>query len=107
MEALETFLADRKAMSQHQERMPTTRVTMWIVFHVKQERFELWECEDKVPPSTAPELEPSSSPDRPRDGRPPQSHATAACPEQSQLPGLVMEVSADGTVITWPGPEVL
>lgn len=86
-EAMELFLSDRKAMTQHQETMPRTRTHLWMMFHVKQERFEVWEVVDRVPPSTRLELERESSPEDER---------------QRQLPGLaeshVRSGTADGPV---------
>lgn len=98
-EAMESFLADRKAMWQHVEMLPKMRTYLWVVFHVKQELFEVWEVVDRVPPSTALELEPSQISDGP------QGCARSAL--QEELPGLVMEVSSNGEVVTWPGPDVL
>lgn len=98
-EAMRTFLDDRKAMWQHVEMLPKMRAFLWEVFHVKQEIWEVWEVVDRVPPSTAPELEPSQISDGPRN--------SGALAHQAVLPGLVMEVSSDGEVVSWPGPDVL
>jgi len=101
--AMESFLEDRKAMTQHAEMLPKTRTHLWMRFHVEQEMFEVWEVVDKLPPSAPLELEPDRSPDLP------ESRATKSPCDAGQqvLPALVMEISADGTeVVAWPGPEV-
>jgi len=78
---------------------PRTRTYLWLETLGKSEEFRVWEVVDKVPPSTAPELECDRTP---RDDDP--SHKTPS--RQGNLPGLVVEVSADGTeVVSWPGPE--
>lgn len=58
IEAMENFLADRKAMVQHQETMPRTRTYLWMRGNLNKEMFEVWEVVDAVPPSTALETEP-------------------------------------------------
>jgi len=85
---------------------PLTRVRLFVAENPKKEVFEVWELCDREPPSTAPELEPSKNRER-DDGT--SSEPAVAKPERCQLclPALVMEVSADGEVIAWPGPEVL
>lgn len=66
-DATERFLSDLKAMMQHQEMMPQTRCYLFVTCNVKNELFEVWMVEDRVPPSTALELE-LDSPERPRAG---------------------------------------
>jgi len=58
-EATERFLSDRKAMSQASETIPMTRSHLWVICDEKSQLFQVWEVVDKVPPSTAPELEPN------------------------------------------------
>lgn len=60
-EAMERFLADLKAMTQHQEMMPRTRTYLWSGLNPAQEVYEVWQVVDICPPSTQLELEPSSS----------------------------------------------
>lgn len=90
-------------MLMHQETCPRTRVKLFL--QDLREESVVWEVWDKVPPSTAPELEPDVSP----SGDSPRGQASLrkqlAFPEL--LPALVMEVSDDGEVVTWPGPKVL
>jgi len=105
MEAMEAFLQDRKAMGMAAETRPPTRIRLFTAFHVKQEVFEVWELVDREPPSTAPELAPSVNHDRGRDGT--SSEPPREKPVQCLLPALVMEVSDNGEIVTWPGPEVV
>lgn len=56
-EAMERFLSDLKAMTQHQQTMPRTRTYLWYGLNPGNETFQVWMVEDKVPPSTALELE--------------------------------------------------
>jgi len=102
--SMETWMAERVAMSQHQETIPRVRVTLLTQCEPRNEEWTVWEVVDLCPPSTATELEPSSSPDDPRRGSLERQECRS---NQCLLPGLVMEVSADGEVTTWPGPEVV
>jgi len=82
--------------------LPRTRIHLFLVKHKGE--WTVWELEDKLPPSTALELEPERSPSQ-------QGVVNEKSPrlrEQPELfPGLVMEVSANGEeIVTWPGPEV-
>jgi len=43
-------------MSQASETVPLTRTHLWVICDEKSQLFQVWEVEDKVPPSTAPEL---------------------------------------------------
>lgn len=92
-------------MLMHQETIPTMRVTMVLTSNHRSQTWSVWELWDEVPPSTAQELGFVPSPDLElrETTRRPRSESR----EQSTLPGLVMEVSADGEVVTWPGPEVV
>lgn len=78
---------------------PRTRIHL---FHVKRKgEWQVWELIESVPPSTQQELALDRSPDD-------RSGTGSRSPVESQelLPALVMEVSADGEVVTWPGPVV-
>jgi len=79
-DAMERFLSDRKAMTQHQETMPRTRTYLWMGTNPSQETFEVWEVVDKVPPSTRLELELEhcSGPDR---------QGASRCPAESETRG--------------------
>jgi len=104
LSSAEIWLMDRIPMLQHQETMPRTRVTLFL--EEKGKETNVWEMAEKVPPSTALELGPSSTSD-PRDSASAsRSPHEVARREQCLLPGLVMEVSADGQeIVSWPGPE--
>lgn len=56
-EAMERFLSDLKAMTQHQETVPRMRTYLWMGMNPSQGTFEVWEVVDRCPPSTALELE--------------------------------------------------
>jgi len=104
--SMETFLTDRKAMAQHSTTIPRVRTTLLWTFHVKHEEWQVWELLEQVPPSTAQEQGLPLSGDPREHGEATKSPPEAASREQCQLPGLVMEVSADGQeVVSWPGPE--
>lgn len=61
MTAVEMWMSDRKAMTQHQEMMPRTRTYLWMRVNEKNEVFEVWELVERCPPSTQLELEPELS----------------------------------------------
>jgi len=86
-EATERFLSDKKAMTQAVETIPLTRSHLWVICDEKSQLFQVWEVVDKVPPSTAPELEPNKSPDRSGGG--------SSCQREPALQEqcLLMEVS--------------
>jgi len=95
-------------MLMHQETTPRTRVTVLLEDDPKAEEWTVWEVADRVPPSTALELEPSKSPDEPRGetSSVPKAGNRERCRRQLALPAVVMEVSDDGEIVVWPGPEV-
>jgi len=103
LSSAETWMMDRIPMLQHQETMPRTRVTLFL--EEKGNETNVWEMAERVPPSTARELGPSSTGD-PRDSASASRSPQEAARREQYLPGLVMEVSADGQeVVSWPGPE--
>lgn len=55
MEAMERFLSDRRAMLQHAQTTPRTRVFLWMALDPAQDEFQVWELGETVPPSTAEE----------------------------------------------------
>jgi len=88
-------------MAMAAEMRPTSRIHL---FHVeRKDEWQVWELVDAVPPSTQLELGPELSPDQgcgqSKSAPKPERHD--AC-----LPALVMEVSEDGEITTWPGPDV-
>jgi len=100
-------MEDRIPMLMHQETIPTMRVTMVLTSNHRSKTWSVWELWDEVPPSTAQELGFVPSPDLElrETTRRPKSESREM--SQASLPSLVMEVSADGEVVTWPGPEVV
>jgi len=107
LSSMETFLADRKAMTQHQQTMPMLRTTlMWSTDHKGE--WTIWEVVDRLPPSTAHELSRDSSPGEPRATSKESEPTAPQSRQQCCLPGLVIEVSADGQdIIAWPGPDTV
>lgn len=90
LSVLESWIAERTAMTQHQETMPRTRVTLVMETSTNRDEWNAWEIVDKVPPSVRLE-EPRSSL---RD--PPRGSTSVSCPgssvadgpEQTLIPGL-------------------
>jgi len=101
-------MTERIPMLQHQETTPRTRVTLLLEDNPRADEWSVWEIADRVPPSTALELEPSKSPDEPRDATSSarSQDKPGRCQQSLVLPGVVMEVSDDGEIVVWPGPEV-
>lgn len=99
----ETWMMDRIPMLQHQETNPRTRVTLFMEDNEKREEWSVWELGERVPPSTAPELELDKMPD-PGGRSESSSPERPQCQRQLHLPVLVLEVDADGEVVAWPGP---
>jgi len=106
LSSMETFLADRKAMTQHAQTTPMLRTSLlWSTDHKGE--WTIWEVVDRLPPSTARELANDSAPDDRCSTRPESVGSREPCRRQQSLPNLVLEVSADGEVIPWPGPGTL
>lgn len=59
LEAATRMLEERKMMAMASSTMPLTRVHLWVQL-LKWEEARVWEVVDKLPPSTAPELEPDN-----------------------------------------------
>lgn len=93
-------------MTMAAEMTPTSRIHL---FHVKRgDEFQVWELVDVVPPSEARELGPNSSPDQGLEGASKSTPSGCREPSRQQcLPALVLEVSGNGEVIAWPGPETV
>lgn len=91
------FLEERTMMAMASSSSPRMRVHLLAL--KRSGEWHVWELLEELPPSTARER----GPDRTQglDG------SQSECPSQQVFPALVMEVSADGAVVTWPGPEVL
>lgn len=83
-DAMEVMLSDTTAMMQAMESLPRVR---WSLFHVEQEKdelFEVWLVVDKCPPSSAPEQELERGP----RGRSP-TVASSACAESVTSSGTL------------------
>lgn len=104
--SMETWMAERVAMSQHQETLPRVRVTLLTEADPANEEWSVWELVESVPPSAAPELE-CDRPHRPLASQSECKHSPQGSRVQLNLPALVLEVSADGTVVPWPGPTLV
>lgn len=96
------MLEERTMMSMAAATTPPTRIHLLVM--KRADEWIVWELVERLPPSTA--LEIGSDKTKGLDGdRATRSQCQRAQPEL--FPGLVMEVSGNGEVITWPGPDVL